>query len=81
MLGPEALGPVTIRVTSATVCVAKPTAVIVSENVESASARRTNRARKDTVAAKYSAIVTIKNTAAMRSIPSTFQDNWLGVSA
>jgi hypothetical protein len=42
---------------------------MVKEKVERASARRTNNARKDTVAAKYSAIVTMKNTAAMRSIP------------
>jgi hypothetical protein len=42
---------------------------MVREKVDSASDRRTNRARKDTVAAKYRAIVTMKNTAAMRSIP------------
>jgi hypothetical protein len=69
MLGVEAPGPVSIRITSATVCVAKPTAVIVSAKVERASARRSSRARKDTVAAKYSAIVTMKNTAVMKSIP------------
>jgi hypothetical protein len=49
--------------------VTNPTAVIVSETVDRASALRTNRARKDTVAAKYKAIVSMKNTAAMRSIP------------
>jgi hypothetical protein len=69
MLGLEAPGPVSIRVTSAAVCVAKPTAVMVREKVDRASARRTSNARKDTVAAKYNAIVTMKNTAAMRSIP------------
>ncbi len=69
MLGVDAPLSPSIRATSAIVCVANPTAVIVSETVERASARRTNRARKDTVAVKYSAIVTMKNTAAMRSIP------------
>ena len=69
MLGLEDPGPTNMRVTNAIVWVTNPTAVTVRENVERASALRTNNARKDTVAAKYNAIVTMKNTAAMKSIP------------